>query len=286
MDLVNRNEFVVEQFTPSVAIGKLLGNFAVPLGLWAIALALAAYAILPGSLSGLKIHGPYLVLTSGLLLSLAFRRGRAFFVLLSFTFAYLAFVLFLQHEDAGLMSRTVYAALCVFVPLNIAIFALLRERGALNAPGLRRLALPLIDIDHFKAFNDTWGHDVGDQVLKLVAARLQRVGGGGTAYRYGREEFTILFPGRRAISVMQHLESLRKNIESYKLMLRESGRPHRPTPGRAMPIASGANKWISVTISIGVAERGGRLDAPEAVLTAADKALYRAKTDGRNRVSR
>jgi diguanylate cyclase (GGDEF)-like protein len=424
VDLVNRNEFVVEEFTPSVAIGKLLGNFAVPLGLWAIALVLAAYAIFPGSLSGLKIHGPYLVLTSGLLLSLAFRRGRAFFVLLSFTFAYLAFVLFLQYEDAGLMSRTVYAVLCVFVPLNIAIFTLLRERGALNAPGLRRLALPLIeigaiaaivfadageltdvlyrplvehasfsgiqipqlgmvctaaavivavvcavtrgsvidaafaaaaasfalacnglpspgaflwfctiagtivafavvqdshrmafydeltglpgrralnerlgsldrsfslamvDIDHFKAFNDTWGHDVGDQVLKLVAARLQRVGGGGTAYRYGGEEFTILFPGRRAISVMQHLESLRKDIESYKLMLRESGRPHRPTPGRPMPIASGANKWISVTVSTGVAERGGRLDVPEAVLAAADKALYRAKTDGRNRVSR
>lgn len=53
-----------------------------------------------------------------------------------------------------------------------------------------------------------------------------------------------------------------------------------------MPIASGANKWISVTISTGVAERGDRLDVPEAVLTAADKALYRAKTGGRNRVSR
>jgi len=424
VDLVNRNELVVEEFTPSVAVGKLLGNFAVPLGLWAIALVLAAYAIFPDSLSGLKIHGPYLVLTSGLLLSLAFRRGRAFFVLLSFTFAYLAFVLFLQHEDAGLTSRSVYAALCIFVPLNIAIFTLLRERGALNAPGLRRLSLPLIevgaivaivladageltdvlyrplvehasfpgiqipqlgmvctaaavvvavfcavtrgsvidaafataaasfalacnglpspgafvwfctiagvivafavvqdshrmafydeltglpgrralnerlesldggftlamvDIDHFKAFNDTWGHDVGDQVLKLVAARLQRVGGGGTAYRYGGEEFTILFPGRRAISVMQHLESLRKNVDSYKLMLRESRRPSRPGPAGVSPPAGGANKWISVTISTGVAERGDRLDAPESVLAAADKALYRAKTDGRNRVSR
>jgi diguanylate cyclase (GGDEF)-like protein len=424
VDLVSRNEFVVEEFTPSVAIGKRLGNFAIPLGLWAIALVLAAYAILPGSLSGLKIHGPYLVLTSGLLLSLAFRRGRAFFVLLSFTLAYFAFVFFFERENAGLMSRTVYAALCVFVPLNIAIFTLLRERGALNAPGLRRLSLPLIevgavaaivladageltevlyrplvehasfpgiqipqlglvctaaavivavvcavtrgsvidaafataaasfalacnglpspgpfvwfctiagmivafavvqdshrmafydeltgllgrralnerlesldggftlamvDIDHFKAFNDTWGHDVGDQVLKLVAARLQRVGGGGTAYRYGGEEFTILFPGRRAISVMQHLESLRKSVDSYKLMLRESGRLRRPSPGRVMPLASGENKWISVTISIGVAERGDRLDAPETVLAAADKALYRAKTDGRNRVSR
>ena len=146
MDLVSRNEFVVEEFTPSVAIGKVLGNFAVPLGLWAIALLLAGHAILPDYLVGLKIHGPYLVLTSGLLLSLAFRRGRAFFVLFSFTLAYFAFVFFMERENAGLMSRTVYAAICIFVPLNIAIFALLRERGALNAPGLRRLSLPLIEV--------------------------------------------------------------------------------------------------------------------------------------------
>lgn len=424
MDLVSRNAFVVEEFTPSVAIGKMLGHFAVPIGLWAIAVVLAGHAILPRYLSGLKIHGPYLVLTSGLLLSLAFRRGRAFFVFLSLTLAYFAFVFFFERENAGLTSRTVYAAICVFVPLNIAIFTLLRERGALNAPGLRRLSLPLIevgvivaivladaaeftdvlyqpifermaiagiqipqwgiactvaavvipttcavlrgsvidaafaaaaasfalacnglpspglflwfctiagvivaagvvqdshrmayydeltglpgrralnerlesldggftlamvDIDHFKAVNDTWGHDVGDQVLKLVAGRLQRVGGGGIAYRYGGEEFTILFPGRRAISVMPHLESLRKNIDSYKLLLRESEHPRRRKPDNAMTIPSGANKWISVTISTGVADRGHRLDVPEAVLTAADKALYRAKTEGRNRVSR
>ena len=422
MDLVSHNEFVVEEFTPSTAIGKVLGNFAVPLGLWAIALLLAGQAILPDYLSGLKIHGPYLVLASGLLLSLAFRRGRAFFVLLSFTLAYFAFVFFIERENAGLMSRAVYAAICIFVPLNIAIFALLRERGTFNAPGLRRLSLPLIevgaiaaivladaaeftdvlyqpiienaslagiqmpqwgivcmvaaviiaatcavlrdsvtdaafaasaasfalacnalpspglflwfctiagvivaaavvqdshrlafydeltglpgrralnerleslgrtftlamvDIDHFKAFNDTWGHDVGDQVLKLVAARLQRVGGGGTAYRYGGEEFAILFAGRRANSVMQHVESLRENIEIYKLMLRESERPRRSGPSRAGVIAGGTNRWISVTISIGVAERADRLESPESVLVAADNALYRAKSDGRNRV--
>ncbi len=97
MDLVSRNELVVEEFAPSTAVGKVLGNFAVPLGLWAIALLLAGQAILPDYLSGLKIHGPYLVLTSGLLLSLAFRRGRAFFVLLSFTLAYFAFVFFLER---------------------------------------------------------------------------------------------------------------------------------------------------------------------------------------------
>jgi diguanylate cyclase (GGDEF)-like protein len=102
----------------------------------------------------------------------------------------------------------------------------------------------------------------------------------------GGEEFTILFPGSRATSVLEHLESLRKSIESYKLMLRESERPHRRGPGKPMSNASGTYKWISVTISIGVAERAERVDPPEAVLTAADRALYRAKADGRNRVSR
>ena len=78
--------------------------------------------------------------------------------------------------------------------------------------------LAMVDIDHFKAFNDTRGQEVGDQVLKLVAARLQQVGGGGTAYRTGEDEFATLFAGRREAKVMQHLESLRRNIDSYKVM--------------------------------------------------------------------
>ena len=428
MDLVGRNDFVIEEFTASTTVGKVLSNFAVPLGLWGIALVLAGRAVLPTYLSGLKVHGPYLILLSGLLLSLAFRRGRAFFVLLSFALAYFAFVYFLQHgntlehENARFVAQTVFAALCIFVPFNIAMFTLLRERGALNAPGLRRLSLPLIevgaiaailfagaveftdalyvpffestwlagvhipqlgilftvvavviavvcavlrgsvidaafaaaaasfalacnglpspgafiwfcttgalivtlavlqdshrmafydeltglpgrralnerlesldggftlamvDIDHFKVFNDTWGHDVGDQVLKLVAARLQRVGGGGTAYRYGGEEFAILYAGRRRTSVIQHLESMRKSIDDYKVMLRDSKRPQQATPGKAAPVDATANRWISVTVSIGVAERSDRAETPDRVLEASDKALYRAKAEGRNRV--
>jgi diguanylate cyclase (GGDEF)-like protein len=144
--------------------------------------------------------------------------------------------------------------------------------------------MAMVDIDHFKTFNDTWGHDVGDQVLKLVAARLQRVGGGGTAYRYGGEEFAILFAGRRRTSVLQHLEALRKSIDEYKVMLRENGRSQLPAQAKPNFSASGAHQWISVTVSIGVAERSDRSESPERVLEASDKALYRAKAEGRNRV--
>ena len=58
-----------------------------------------------------------------------------------------------------------------------------------------RYTIAMLDVDHFKNFNDTYGHDLGDQVLKMVAAHIAGVGGGGKAFRYGGEEFTVLFPG-------------------------------------------------------------------------------------------
>ena len=163
----------------------------------------------------------------------------------------------------------------------------LNERlGALDGT----FTVAMIDIDHFKAFNDSWGHDVGDQVLKLVASRLRRVGGGGTAYRYGGEEFTIIFAASRASNVMHHLEDLRKDIENYKVTLRDRSQPKDAVRGTPGPSVAGANKWtsqwISVTVSIGVGERTDRAHLPERALEAADQALYRAKAQGRNRVSR
>jgi diguanylate cyclase (GGDEF)-like protein len=74
-------------------------------------------------------------------------------------------------------------------------------------------AVAVVDIDHFKSFNDTYGHETGDQVLRLVAGKLAGVTGGGRAYRVGGEEFSILFPGKSAKEVMPHLELLRTVIE-------------------------------------------------------------------------
>lgn len=94
----------------------------------------------------------------------------------------------------------------------------------------------MADVDHFKAFNDTHGHDVGDQVLRMVAAQLRRVSGGGYAYRYGGEEFTLVFPGKTAVEAMPYLETVRQAIEAYQMRLREAGasqgRPDRPAQAR------------------------------------------------------
>lgn len=142
-------------------------------------------------------------------------------------------------------------------------------------------AVAMLDVDHFKQFNDTHGHDVGDQVLRMVASRMKRVGGGGRPFRYGGEEFTVLFPGRSAGQVVEVLDELRENIARNAMVLRAPDRPKKKP--KAPPPSKGPRKTVSVTISIGVASpRAGQ--NPDQVLKVADQALYKAKKKGRNQV--
>ena len=147
-------------------------------------------------------------------------------------------------------------------------------------------AIGMLDVDHFKKFNDTHGHDIGDQVLKLVAARLAKVEGGGTAYRYGGEEFCMLFPGRTLVEALPHVENIRAGIAAYQMAVRKDGRPQDAEAGTRLRHLRSAEKTLSVTVSIGVAEADTPDATPAGVMRAADKALYRAKEAGRNRVSR
>jgi diguanylate cyclase (GGDEF)-like protein len=148
----------------------------------------------------------------------------------------------------------------------------------------RTYVLAMADIDHFKKFNDTHGHDVGDQVLRLVAQQLAKIGGGGKAYRYGGEEFTLVFPGKTIEQCLPHLEVVRAAVEGYHLQLRESAkRPHDAQQGRQKRGAKSASS-VAVTVSIGVAQRQAEQPDPEDVLKGADKALYEAKNAGRNKV--
>lgn len=153
----------------------------------------------------------------------------------------------------------------------------------------RRYTVAMLDVDHFKRFNDTYGHDVGDQVLKMVARKMMSVGGGGKAYRYGGEEFTIIFSGRRAEDALPYLDELRKTIADYRLALRGGGRPKNQQEGkgkRGNSTGRCGEAYAAVTVSIGVAESGNELNSAAEVMKAADKALYKAKNMGRNQVCR
>lgn len=146
-------------------------------------------------------------------------------------------------------------------------------------------AVAMADVDHFKKFNDVHGHDIGDQVLKLVAVKLAEVQGGGVAFRYGGEEFCVVFDGKTATEALPHLEAIRQAVQDYEMAVRSEERPTDPEAGSRLRGASLPQKSISVTISIGVADRQDIQVKPSSVVKAADEALYRAKKAGRNKVS-
>jgi GGDEF domain-containing protein len=162
--------------------------------------------------------------------------------------------------------------------------ALMRDLDGLG--GMYTLAM--VDVDHFKKFNDRYGHDVGDQVLRMVATQLARAPGGARAYRYGGEEFTLLFPGKAREDTLEHLDRARSRVADSTFTLRHWRRP------RKRPVDPGGWKFsdarkprrLSVTVSVGVADSSGPSVEPEEVLKKADRALYRAKKAGRNRVSK
>lgn len=147
----------------------------------------------------------------------------------------------------------------------------------------RRYAIAMIDIDHFKKFNDKYGHKTGDQVLKMVASKLKELTGGAKVFRYGGEEFTAVFPGKTAREVVPHLDTYRKILESTPFTVRGRERKKSSAENRGK-IKRAGRKGINVTVSIGVASPNRRMTAPEKVLKAADRRLYKAKKAGRNRV--
>jgi GGDEF domain-containing protein len=407
-----------------VAVPNMRGLAVPAVMLVAAWLFVPLFSELPPSLAGIRIYGVNIVLALGLVISLAFRRGRIVLALLMLFSAYACYARLLQRGLDGFPARTVFVFLNLFLPFNFAGLALLPERGTFTVYGLRRLAvivieaaftgwivlaakteitawvsaplldakllnwspipqlglamillsvaicltawflkrspldlglaatglafgigmngivranvfpvfimtaglmlivavlqttyrmafrdeltglpsrrdlnesmmklgrcytIAMLDVDHFKNFNDTYGHDLGDQVLKIVARKIAEAGGGSKPYRYGGEEFTLLFPGQGIDAAIPHLEALRQAIADYKLALRKADRPPEPGVGTRKRGAFRTAKSISVTISIGVAERTEKLATPAAVVKAADKALYRAKKKGRNQVSK
>ncbi|HSE12393.1 MAG TPA: GGDEF domain-containing protein [Rudaea sp.] len=138
-------------------------------------------------------------------------------------------------------------------------------------------AVAMIDIDHFKRFNDTHGHAAGDLVLKAIGPQLRAIRG-GSAYRYGGEEFCVLFSGAHSRGAAAALEAARERVEQSRVRIRSAPPPRRRTQAVKRSEASD----VRVTISAGLAGRDAAARTPGEVLKAADQALYRAKAKGRN----
>ena len=138
------------------------------------------------------------------------------------------------------------------------------QRAVRGGPPVAAL---LIDIDHFKKINDSFGHDVGDEVLREFSVRLaSNVRAIDLPCRYGGEEFVTLMPDTQVADAERIADRIRRYI---------GGSPFR---------VAGGTELLTVTISIGVTTTSGLGDTPDALLKRADEALYEAKASGRNRV--
>lgn len=155
--------------------------------------------------------------------------------------------------------------------------------NTLNSAG-RRYTLAMVDIDHFKKFNDTYGHDVGDQVLRMVASQMRQAARGATVYRYGGEEFTIVFKRMDEVQAIEIAEKVRTSVAEYPMQIRDKNRPGDEKQGRSQRGRKNKNDGTAqVTISIGLCQKMADHKNSQSVIKQADEALYLAKQQGRNR---
>ncbi|MDB9949661.1 GGDEF domain-containing protein [Porticoccaceae bacterium] len=149
-------------------------------------------------------------------------------------------------------------------------------------------SVAMVDADYFKKINDQFGHELGDQALRVIASLLAQTAEGGKPFRYGGEEFCLLFKGKTEQQVLDTLEACRQAIANYDMVVRDKQqRPKNLKQGEPRRGASKRKSNFRLTVSIGVASSdkatsGNSINPFEQVLKSADKALYRAKASGRN----
>jgi diguanylate cyclase (GGDEF)-like protein len=229
------------------------------------------------------------ILSTAVMTILLLRRYKA--VESSLLWSVVAAFIALHVADASHLDGVYFAAggLALIVALIETSYAMayldeltqLPSRRSLNEALLKlgeTYSIAMLDVDHFKKFNDSYGHESGDQALKLVASRLSHITGGGKAYRYGGEEFAIVFPNKSSEEVFVYLDRMRRVIEQSVFTVRGADRRRKGKSG----IGRGSKKQTNVTVSIGLAATNGDKLAPAEVLRMADQALYKAKAKGRN----
>ncbi len=145
-----------------------------------------------------------------------------------------------------------------------------------------RYSIAIVDIDNLKTYNDEFGHETGDQILRMVASRALEVAGRGKIFRYGGEEFCIILAEKSANETRVLMEQLRRKIAGRFFVVRSGKRPlSKP---KVLDHAPRSDEKIKVTVSIGIAERNENLREPEDVIKAAEEALQQAKKAGRDRL--
>jgi diguanylate cyclase (GGDEF)-like protein len=144
-------------------------------------------------------------------------------------------------------------------------------------------AIAMLDIDHFKSFNDNYGHDEGDNVLRLVGSVLSQELG-NKVYRYGGEEFCAVFKGVSAEDAYMYANKVRRKLEERNFYIRKPNSKREPTSSFDRRKAKKNGKKVQITISIGLANPNKKSKTAADVIKLADQALYEAKRKGRNRV--
>lgn len=193
-----------------------------------------------------------------------------------------------------LISHPFFFHLCFIGAVSCVLFSLLQISHKMafldeltNIPGRRALmtelkqidaeeySLAMIDIDHFKRLNDTYGHEVGDQALRTIAATLSQHIHTGTLYRYGGEEFILLFPRKQLDDILDEMESTRVLVSNSDFFL-------RPKTSQKKQANQPYMASVHITVSCGVAQKQP-LQTYDEVINLADQALYKAKQTGRNK---
>ena len=235
----------------SIGLWRLAFILLQPAGLYALwhfdpalvqTLITTDIANIPEPIQDLLVYSPFNPLLSiilglnglALLISVYWQRSSTARVIFTATIAVLAGPL-LQIDnasDALIMASAMWMAFTILRDSHQMAYldelTGLPQRRALNENLLilgRKFSIAMLDIDHFKKFNDKHGHDVGDQVLQMVSRKLRQVRGSGKVYRYGGEEFSIVFPGREMHDASFFLEEVRKSIQDYEMVIRQIKRP-------------------------------------------------------------
>ncbi len=210
-------------------------------------------------------------------------------------FSYLA-MLSALHNYQNMSLATLWlclAALIMLITIIMNAYSLAYLDELTNLPSRRalmqnittlgkRYCIAMVDVDHFKKFNDRYGHDIGDQVLKKLANQLRLVRG-GKAFRYGGEEFTLVFANKTLEEANLLCQNLCHKVEQNPFVLRGKKRPKNRQQAKTGKTLN--NKALTITISIGLAEASSELPSVKDVIKQADNALYKAKRNGRNQVA-